>query len=213
VEGEGIKNGEKHMTGFELRRIQSWTLLTCRLPVCCVHHTAPRCARRRPAGAGIIKSISDQVAALRASQGRKSLPEDRVAILYNDASSFTVSTMESAEKYARDLDLTPVVRAYNGTAYPPGRILTLLQEVKAEGIRWLLVMALDPDGLDAARAIQDNGLELYVKWVTIAPGGKFFLPKMGARGAEFFMVRCSLMNRPGRRRIWHNDGISTRLLP
>ena len=112
-----------------------------------------------------------------------------MAILYNDASSFTVSTMESAEKYARDLGLTPVVRAYNGTAYPAGRILPLLQEVKREGIQWLLVMALDPDGLDATRAIQDTGMELAVKWVTIVPGGKFFLPVMGARRAEFFMVR------------------------
>jgi hypothetical protein len=62
-------------------------------------------------------------------------------------------------------------------------------QVGEQGIKWLLVMALDPDGLDAARALEDKGIELHVKWVTIAPGGKFFLPSMGARGAEFFMVR------------------------
>ena len=152
-----------------------------------------------PAAAGIIKSIADRVAGLR--QGRKGIPEDRVAILYNDASSFTVSTMESAEKYARDMGLTPVVRAYNGTAYPPGRVLPHLLAVREQGIRWLLVMALDPDGLDAARAVQDSGVELDVKWVTIAPGGTFFLPTMGARGAEFYMVRSARpAQRPGRRR-------------
>jgi hypothetical protein len=90
-----------------------------------------------------------------------------VAIVYNDASSFTVSTMEAAEKHARDLGLTPLVRAYNGTAYPPGRILPHLLEAKGQGVRWLLVMALDPDGLDAARLIQENRLELDVKWVAI----------------------------------------------
>jgi hypothetical protein len=46
--------------------------------------------------AGIIKAIADRISSLR--QGLKSIPEERVAILYNDASSFTVSTMESAEK-------------------------------------------------------------------------------------------------------------------
>ncbi len=149
-----------------------------------------------PGGAGIIKSIADRVAGLRA--GRKSIPEERVAILYNDASSFTVSTSESADKYARDLGLVPVVRAYNGTDYPPGRILPLLREARAQGIRWLLVMALDPDGLDAARAMRDGGIEADVKWITIAPGGNFFLPRMGARGAEFFMVRRGARGGGGR---------------
>jgi hypothetical protein len=51
---------------------------------------------------GIIKSISDHVAGLRASRGAKSVGEERVAIIYNDASSFTVSTMESAEKCSHD---------------------------------------------------------------------------------------------------------------
>ncbi len=66
-------------------------------------------------------------------------------------------------------------------------------------------MALDPDGLDAARAMEENGIEADVKWVTIAPGGKFFLPRMGAKGAEFFMVRrpeggghCSEVGMAGR---------------
>jgi hypothetical protein len=36
---------------------------------------------------------------------------------------------------------------------------------------------------------QDKGINVDVKWVTIAPGGKFFLPKMGARAAEYYMVR------------------------
>ena len=33
------------------------------------------------------------------------------------------------------------------------------------------------------------GINVDVKWVTIAPGGTFFLPKMGARAAEYYMVR------------------------
>ncbi len=92
-----------------------------------------------------------------------------MAILYNDASTFTVSTMESAEQYAKDLGLAPVVTAYNGTAYPAGRILPLLREVGRQGVPWLLVVALDPDGLDAARGILAQGLDLAVKWV---PGAR-----------------------------------------
>ncbi len=111
-----------------------------------------------------------------------------MAILYNDASTFTVSTMESAEQYAKDLGLAPVVTAYNGTAYPAGRILPLLREVKRQGVAWLLVVALEPDGLDAARSILAEGLDLDVKWVTSAPANKLFLPSVGPRGAEFFMV-------------------------
>ena len=65
-----------------------------------------------------------------------------MAILYNDASTFTVSTMESAEQYAKDLGLAPVVAAYHGTAYPAGRILPLLREVRRQGVAWLLCLKL-----------------------------------------------------------------------
>jgi hypothetical protein len=159
-------------------------------------HDARRAARRRRPG--IIKSIAGRVDSIRAGQrrsdaGKAPVPaagpaESRVAMLFNDASTFTVSTMETAEQYAKDLGLTPIVTAYNGTAYPAGRILPLLREVKRLGVSWLLVMSLDPDGIDAARCILAEGMDLDVKWITSAPASKLFLPSVGIRGAEFFMV-------------------------
>ena len=116
------------------------------------------------------------------------IPEDRVAIIYNDASTFTVSTMESAEQYAKDLGLTPSVSSYSGTNYTAGRVLPLLLDVQKQGIKWLLVIALDPDGIDAARAILSNGLDLWVKFITSAPANKLFLPLMKPSGAEYYMV-------------------------
>jgi hypothetical protein len=48
------------------------------------------------------------------------------------------------------------------------------------------MLIYDPGLLRAWR--QDKGINVDVKWVTIAPGGKFFLPEMGARAAEYYMV-------------------------
>ena len=96
--------------------------------------------------------------------------------------------MESAEQYAKDLGLTPMVVSYNGTGYVPGRIVPYLLNVQQQGIRWLLVMALDPDGLDAATAILSEGLDLHVKFVTSAPANKIFRASMGTSGAEFYSV-------------------------
>ena len=143
--------------------------------------------------AGIIKSISDQVENIKTSQGKQTsdIPEERVAILYNDATAFTITTMQSAQEYAHNLGLTPIVTSYNGTAYPIGRIVPYIQNVQSEGIKWLLVMAQDLDGLDAAKAIQDNGLDLWIKWITIAPSDIQFVSKIGQRNADFFMVSFS----------------------
>jgi hypothetical protein len=142
--------------------------------------------RRRP---GIIRSISGYLD--QTSPGAYG-PDGRVAILYNDASTFTVSTMESAEQYAKDLGLTPLTSSYNGTGYTPGRVLPLLLNVKQQGIRWLLVIALDPDGLDAAQAIQREGLDLDIKYVTAAPANKIFRSSIGTSGAEFYTVGFEL---------------------
>ena len=142
-------------------------------------------------GPGIIKTISDQVNQMKASQGKsksEKIPEQRVAMVYNDATAFTLSTMDSAQSYAMSLGLTPIVTSYNGTAYPSGRILPYLLDVQQQGIKWLLVMSQDPDGLDAAKEIRDNNLDVWVKWVTTAPSGRLFVPTMGQRGAEFFIV-------------------------
>ena len=97
--------------------------------------------------------------------------------------------MQSAQEYAHNLGLSPIVTSYNGTAYTTGEIVPYLQAVQNQGIKWLLVMAQDPDGLDASNAIEALGIDLWVKWITIAPADTQFVHKMTPRGAEFFSVR------------------------
>ena len=141
---------------------------------------------------GIHRSSLDYPKAFLSQMNLRS--KQNVAIIFNVNNGFTVSTADSAESFALNIGLNVTHKlGFPGNGYKAGsgdgydtlrRYVQTIKNTIAQPFA-LVFCTLVFDGYDAARLVDELGIDADAVWISVAPTIPSFTSSVGGRAAEF----------------------------